>query len=130
MVDLDHLKRLNDSFGHAVGDRALVAAVGALQRSVRSSDAVVRYGGEELAVVLVDTDVDGAVDAAERARRAIADVVLPTDKGPVGVRASIGVAAYPRHGADQAGLFAAADEALYRAKAQGRNRVVAAEETN
>jgi diguanylate cyclase (GGDEF)-like protein len=130
MVDLDHFKRLNDSFGHAVGDRALVAAVGALQRSVRSSDAVVRYGGEELAVVLVDTDVDGAVDAAERARRAIADVVLPTDKGPVGVRASIGVAAYPRHGADQAGLFAAADEALYRAKAQGRDRVVAAEETN
>lgn len=126
MVDLDHFKRLNDSFGHAVGDRALVAAVGALQRSVRTSDAVVRYGGEEMAVVLIDTDESGALEAAERARRAIEDVVLTTDKGPVAVRASIGVAAYPRHGRDQAALFAAADEALYRAKALGRNRVVAA----
>jgi diguanylate cyclase (GGDEF)-like protein len=126
MVDLDHFKRLNDSFGHAVGDRALVAAVGALQRSVRTSDAVIRYGGEEMAVVLIDTDESGALEAAERARRAIEDVVLTTEKGPVAVRASIGVAAYPRHGRDQAALFAAADEALYRAKALGRNRVVAA----
>jgi diguanylate cyclase (GGDEF)-like protein len=127
LVDLDHFKRLNDTYGHQVGDRALVAAVTALQKTLRTSDAVVRYGGEELAVVLPGTSFDGALEAGERARRAIEDIALATEQGTVSVRASIGVSGFPRHGRDQATLIAAADRALYQAKATGRNRVVAAE---
>jgi diguanylate cyclase (GGDEF)-like protein len=127
LVDLDHFKRLNDTHGHQVGDRALVAAVAALQRTLRASDAVIRYGGEELAVVLPGTDLAGAVDAGERLRRAIEEIAVGTDQGTVTVRASIGASAFPRHGRDQASLIAAADRALYQAKATGRNRVVAAE---
>jgi diguanylate cyclase (GGDEF)-like protein len=127
LVDLDHFKRLNDTYGHQVGDRALVAAVHALQRALRAGDAVVRYGGEELAVVMPGTSLDGAIEAGERARRAIEDLALATEQGTVSVRASVGVSGFPRHGRDQASLIAAADRALYQAKATGRNRVVAAE---
>jgi diguanylate cyclase (GGDEF)-like protein len=127
LVDLDHFKRLNDTYGHQIGDRALVAAVAALQKALRGSDAVVRYGGEELAVVLPGTSLDGAIEAGERARRAIEDVALTTEQGMVAIRASIGVSAFPQHGRDQAALIAAADRALYQAKATGRNRVVAAD---
>jgi diguanylate cyclase (GGDEF)-like protein len=126
-VDLDHFKRLNDTYGHAIGDRALIAAVDAIQREVRSADAVVRHGGEELVVVLADTHLDGAREAAERIRAAIAQIDLPTDQGRAEVRASIGVSAYPDHGRDEAALLAAADRALYQAKESGRNRVVTAE---
>jgi diguanylate cyclase (GGDEF)-like protein len=127
VVDLDHFKRLNDTYGHAVGDRALIAAVDAIQREVRSADAVVRHGGEELVVVLADTHLDGAREAAERIRAAIAAIDLPTDQGRAEVRCSIGVSAYPDHGRDEAALLAAADRALYQAKETGRNRVVTAE---
>jgi len=127
VVDLDHFKHLNDTFGHAAGDRALVAAVDAIQREVRSADVVVRHGGEELVVVLADTDLEGARDAAERVRSAIAAIELSTDQGVAQVRASIGVSAFPDHGRDEAALLAAADRALYHAKESGRNRVVAAE---
>jgi diguanylate cyclase (GGDEF)-like protein len=127
LVDLDHFKRLNDTHGHQVGDRALVATVAALQRTLRASDAVIRYGGEELAVVLPGTDLAGAVDAGERLRRAIEEIALASDQGTVTVRASVGASAFPRHGRDQTALIAAADRALYQAKATGRNRVVAAD---
>lgn len=126
-IDLDHFKKLNDTHGHAAGDRALMATVECLFREVRSADAVVRYGGEELVVVLVDTDLRGASDAAERIRAAIEATTIDAEQGPVRVRASIGVAAFPDHGHDQASLLAAADRALYAAKTAGRNRVVAAE---
>jgi diguanylate cyclase (GGDEF)-like protein len=125
-VDLDHFKALNDNHGHAAGDRALIAVVQAIQGEVRSGDAVVRHGGEELIVVLADTDLRGATDAAERIRRAIEGVAIATERGPVPVRASLGVSAFPDHGDDQADLLLAADRALYQAKEQGRNRVVTA----
>ena len=99
----------------------------AAQREVRASDAVVRYGGEEIVVILADTPLAGAVEAGERVRRAIEGVAVVSDQGPVPVRASIGVSAFPNHGRDQTSLLAAADRALYQAKATGRNRVVAAE---
>jgi diguanylate cyclase (GGDEF)-like protein len=126
-VDLDHFKRLNDTHGHAAGDRALIATVEAIQREVRTSDAVVRHGGEELIVVLVDTDLAGAGDAAERIRAAIEAISIDSELGPVAVRASLGVAVFPEHGHDQTSLLAAADRALYRAKDLGRNRVINAE---
>jgi len=129
-VDLDHFKRLNDSYGHQVGDRALIAVVETLQREVRAADAVVRHGGEELVVVLVDTDLAGAEASAERIRVAIESLTIDTAQEPVGIRASIGVAAFPDHGPDQETLLAAADRALYQAKAAGRNRVVAAPRAN
>jgi diguanylate cyclase (GGDEF)-like protein len=125
-IDLDHFKRLNDTFGHAMGDRALVATVQAIQQEVRSSDAVVRWGGEELIVVLVETDAHAAGDVAERIRNAIADLRLFSDDRRVPVRASIGVAAFPEHGHDQGSLLEAADRALYRAKAGGRNQIALA----
>jgi diguanylate cyclase (GGDEF)-like protein len=106
-----------------MGDRALVATVQAIQQEVRSSDAVVRWGGEELIVVLVETDAHGAGEVAERVRGAIADLRLFADDKRVPVRASIGVAAFPEHGRDQTTLVEAADRALYRAKAAGRNQV-------
>ena len=126
-VDLDHFKRLNDTHGHAAGDRALIATVDAIQREVRSADAVVRHGGEELIVVLADSDLKGATEVAERIRRAIEEIAIETDQGSVPVRASLGVAAFPEHGHDQATLLAAADRALYQAKDLGRNRVIAAD---
>jgi diguanylate cyclase (GGDEF)-like protein len=126
-VDLDHFKHLNDTHGHQAGDRALMAVVETLQGAVRASDAVVRHGGEELVVVLVETDLAGATQSAERIRAAIEQLQIDTDQGQVGVRASIGVAAFPEHGHDQGTLLAAADRALYAAKAAGRNRVIAAE---
>jgi diguanylate cyclase (GGDEF)-like protein len=94
---------------------------------VRTSDAVVRHGGEELIVVLVDTDLAGAGDAAERIRAAIEAISIDSELGPVAVRASLGVAVFPEHGHDQTSLLAAADRALYRAKDLGRNRVINAE---
>jgi diguanylate cyclase (GGDEF)-like protein len=129
-IDLDHFKRLNDTHGHAAGDRALIATVEAIQREVRSADAVVRHGGEEIVVVLIDTDLSGALDAAERVRGAIAEIKLDSDRGQVAIRASIGVAAFPDHGRDQQSLLDAADRALYRAKDAGRNRVISADEAD
>jgi diguanylate cyclase (GGDEF)-like protein len=126
MIDLDHFKKLNDTHGHAAGDRALVAAVEALQGEVRSGDVVVRQGGEELVVTLLDTDLGGAVETAERLRRAIEGIQLTSERGAVPVRASIGVAVFPDHGTAPTALLDAADRALYQAKSEGRNRVAAA----
>lgn len=123
MVDLDHFKQLNDTHGHAVGDRALIAAVAALQAGVRRGDAVVRVGGEELVVVLDDCTVSGALETAERLRVAVERIQLESDRGDVHVRASLGVAVAPDHGTDRPSLLDAADRALYRAKRDGRNTV-------
>lgn len=125
MVDLDHFKRINDTHGHLVGDDVL-SDVGALLRGmVRSVDLVARYGGEEFVVVLPETPAAGALTFAERLRERIEDHVFG-DYAPLGLRltASIGVSTYPSAGVESVeDLFARADEALYRAKAEGRNRV-------
>lgn len=129
VFDLDHFKRLNDTYGHPQGDRALVAFASCLLAQTRSSDAVVRYGGEEFVVVLADADLPAALAVAERMRRAVEATVVgsPADAPGNLLRASVGVAAFPGHGEDEATLVAAADRALYRAKTTGRNRVVAAD---
>jgi two-component system cell cycle response regulator len=127
MIDLDHFKRVNDTFGHLTGDDALREVAALLQHAVRSVDVVARYGGEEFVVVLPETAEAGAVAFAERIRERIEahDFAVAGAPGP-GMRltASIGVATFPSPRVDSAeDLFMQADAALYRAKAEGRNRV-------
>jgi diguanylate cyclase (GGDEF)-like protein len=129
LADLDKFKAVNDRYGHAAGDEVLKAFAAALRETVRESDHAGRWGGEEFALILTNTDADGGVRLAERARAAIESrtVELP-DGDSVRVTASFGVAAFPdRRDAEQ--LFAAADAALYEAKRAGRNRVVRAPES-
>jgi diguanylate cyclase (GGDEF)-like protein len=125
MVDLDDFKRVNDTHGHQQGDEVLAHVAGVLRDVSRELDTAARYGGEELAVVLPQTDAPGAALLAERMREAVEALRVPRvgGKGTVGVTASFGVAAAPENGVERAELIAAADAALYAAKAGGKNRV-------
>jgi len=120
LIDLDHFKAVNDSQGHQAGDRVLAAIGAALGRVARPHDVAARVGGDEFLMLLPDCDVDAGRLVAERVLAAVATAV-----GPHGVTASIGVAAAPTHGRTRGAVVRSADEALYAAKAQGRNRVVA-----
>lgn len=125
LIDLDHFKLINDTYGHLTGDDALVEVAALLQRVVRAVDVVARYGGEEFVVVLPETGPSGAAAFAERLRELIESQSFASARGvPVRLTTSIGVAAYPGFGVESVeDLFAAADQALYRAKTEGRNRV-------
>ena len=122
MIDLDHFKRLNDQHGHAKGDAVLRDAAGVIVNQLRDSDVACRYGGEEMLVVLPNCSLDMAVHKAERLRVAIAALSQPG----VDVSASFGVATIPTTSSTMRDVMQAADTALYAAKEQGRNRVVAA----
>lgn len=129
MLDLDHFKLVNDTHGHAIGDRVLIETVKAVQKCLRDRDLLGRLGGEEFAVVLHDTTIEHAMIAAERIRAAIEAMQICNDAGtPVPVTTSLGVsAAAVDTGLDTPeSLLLAADEALYEAKHSGRNRVVMA----
>jgi diguanylate cyclase (GGDEF)-like protein len=121
LLDLDHFKQINDTFGHARGDEVLAAVGVVLQTTVRDSDFVGRYGGEEFIMLLPDTPREGAAQMAERVRVAIAEIGVLGDERQV--TASFGVAAFPDDAPDVTRLVRNADRALYRAKANGRNRV-------
>ena len=126
MIDIDHFKILNDRFGHATGDRVLRAVAGAIAQTVRTEDTPARYGGEEFAVLLRRTSAQQAVEVAERVRRAVVGL-HPASLGidePVTV--SVGVAVAEPDQAASPRLVERADQALYRAKRQGRDRVVSA----
>jgi len=125
MADIDHFKRVNDRFGHQEGDRAL-QQIGRLIQSVprRATDGAFRIGGEEFAVLMGNTDKAGAVARSETLRGVTEGAKLLSSGEPVTV--SLGVATFPEDGQDAATLIAAADRALYQAKAGGRNRVEAA----
>jgi diguanylate cyclase (GGDEF)-like protein len=129
MLDIDDFKRVNDEFGHQQGDEALASIAAVLREHSRDIDEPARYGGEELAVVLPQTDVDGAVQLAERMREAIEAVQIPRvgSNGHLAVTASFGVASFPESGEDKHALIAAADAALYKAKRAGKNQVQRAE---
>jgi diguanylate cyclase (GGDEF)-like protein len=118
MIDVDNFKRFNDRYGHQRGDEALEVVAKVLAEGVRESDTAYRFGGEELAVLCRETDLDGGTLLAERLRAGIERRLEPE-----GVTASFGVAAVPMHGTSAAELVKAADEALYVAKGNGRNRV-------
>jgi diguanylate cyclase (GGDEF)-like protein len=126
MADLDHFKRVNDTHGHLAGDAVLTATAGIVMKFLRGIDVAGRYGGEEIVVVLPQTDLEGAVALAERVRGAVEENDCDLGDGRRGsVTVSVGVAQL-RRGAGVADLIAAADAALYAAKAAGRNRVVRA----
>jgi diguanylate cyclase (GGDEF)-like protein len=127
LADLDDFKQVNDRYGHQAGDEVLRTFASVLKETVRDVDLPSRYGGEEFAVLLPQTDMDGAENLAERLRQSVAERPMTTQPGAlVAVTASFGVASFP-DASTPAALFAAADEALYRAKAAGKNRVVCAE---
>ncbi|MDX6631252.1 MAG: hypothetical protein QOH00_3498 [Gaiellales bacterium] len=124
VLDLDDFKLINDRFGHLAGDGVLKEAARAIRQVTREIDQPARWGGEEFAVILPHTGLDGAARLAERLRQAIAERQIPTPDGrSVRVTASFGVAALPGSGATQVELTAAADDAVYRSKRAGKNRV-------
>lgn len=128
-ADLDHFKRLNDDYGHAVGDQVLVAASDWMQSSLRSFDVMARYGGEEFVFFLPKTNNADAKIIAERIRHRVENEVLSTDQGDVGVTVSLGVSSELSQRSDDLlevaqRLLRTADEALMQAKQNGRNRVV------
>ena len=128
IVDLDFFKKINDTYGHAVGDEVLKAVSKIFQDSTRSADLAARYGGEEFGIMMPETNLDDAFVFAEKIRSLVAGTAIQTQAGPVKVTVSIGVSAVPHpkiHAAKE--LVVAADEALYRAKRGGRNQVQVAE---
>ena len=128
MLDLDHFKKFNDTYGHEAGDSVLRETASLLVKSVRSEDFVCRYGGEEFVVVLPTADLRAAEARAERIRTRFRELVVMHQGRSVGaITASIGVAAMPEQGMSEKELLQAADAALYRAKRAGRDRVVVAE---
>jgi diguanylate cyclase (GGDEF)-like protein len=125
LLDLDDFKLVNDTYGHQQGDEVLAQVAGVLRDLSRDLDAPARYGGEEMAVVLPQTDAEGAMLLAERMREAVERLHVPRVRGggTLSVTASFGVASVPDSAADRESLIAAADAALYRAKRGGKNRV-------
>ncbi|MCC6573463.1 MAG: diguanylate cyclase [Planctomycetes bacterium] len=128
MLDIDHFKKFNDNFGHQTGDLVLKQMALVLAAGLRVSDVVARYGGEEFAMLLPQTSHENAVELATRLCAGVSrKVVVQGPKGErLNVTASFGVATYPQHAAEPAALVSIADDALYAAKDQGRNRVVSA----
>ena len=122
MVDADHFKRINDEHGHLVGDAALRVLAGCITRCARDSDMVFRYGGEEFVVVLSNTRLAGAGHLAERIRRTVTEAALTVDDIELPLTVSVGVGELGE-GESREALLVRSDEALYRAKRNGRNRV-------
>jgi len=125
LLDIDHFKKLNDTFGHPAGDEALRNVARVLEPLLRSADQAARYGGEEFAAILSGTDEAGALRTAERVRAALEKSQVIYEGARLAVTASIGVAVWPADGKSEDAILAAADRALYAAKQAGRNRVVA-----
>lgn len=124
MIDVDHFKDVNDTYGHWTGDQVLKEVANTLVRSfLRKEDFVARYGGEEFAVVLPESELEAVAKRTDRVRATIAQLRFDHDKGAFGVTVSIGIASL-RAGEAPADWVRRADEALYRAKQEGRNRTV------
>jgi diguanylate cyclase (GGDEF)-like protein len=130
MMDVDKFKQYNDTYGHLAGDDVLVRMGVVLRETLRTVDHAARYGGEEFAVILPETDLEGALEVGERIRERLAkEAFVPDPQGPpVAVTVSIGVAEFPRDGEKAEALLNAADGALYQAKKKGRDRVVATDQ--
>jgi diguanylate cyclase (GGDEF)-like protein len=123
VADVDHFKRVNDTYGHEAGDAVLKAVARVFLDCLRAEDVCARYGGEEIAILLPETSVARARDVAERVRKAIAAKPVKHGERTITVTASFGVAGYPESTALRDALFPAADRALYEAKNRGRNQV-------
>jgi diguanylate cyclase (GGDEF)-like protein len=125
---LDHFKSFNDVYGHEVGDRILRQFAKTVTASMRETNLAARYGGEEFVVILPDTSTKSCLLVAERIRKAVAAMVVPsnTEKPLPQLTVSIGIAAFPEHGETLEEIIQASDKALYESKRGGRNRVTAA----
>lgn len=132
LVDIDHFKRVNDIYGHQVGDLVLEGMAQLIATTLRTTDIVARYGGEEILIIAPSTPVKTAANLAERLRKVVEDasfevpVELNRDISALGVTVSIGVACFSQHTKDMQDLIQDVDKAMYRAKKEGRNRVVTA----
>ncbi len=124
LCDVDHFKKVNDTYGHQVGDAVLKQVARILQQVVRKIDITARYGGEEFVVVLESTNEAGALRLAERIRKDVGELTMDSERGTFHVTLSIGVAVFPEDARDQTYLIECADNALYFAKENGRNQVV------
>ena len=123
LIDLDHFKRVNDRYGHLVGDQVLQVVANVIANALRSTDIVGRFGGEELIIFLPNTNCEEAVRAAERLKREISDTVIDYKNNSISVTASIGITSTESGTYDIEELIQYADSALYRAKSEGRDRV-------
>jgi diguanylate cyclase (GGDEF)-like protein len=127
LIDVDHFKRFNDTFGHEAGDIVLRTLGHLLQSQLRSEDIVCRFGGEEFVVILPDAPLDGARQRGEQLRAATKELITEYHGQTLGrVTLSIGVSTFPANGGNGTALLEAADAALYRAKKEGRDCVVLA----
>ena len=124
LIDLDHFKRINDQYGHWIGDEVLRAIGILLQEETRTSDVAGRYGGEEFAVVVPHADLEGATRLAQRITDTLRDRTISTEQGDVEITCSVGVTQYQGTEDDAKAIVKRADRALYRAKEEGRDRVV------
>jgi diguanylate cyclase (GGDEF)-like protein len=124
MMDLDHFKRVNDTYGHLVGSHCLTEVGALIREATRVTDVNGRYGGEEFVSFLPETDTAAAMIVAERIRETMAGKTFQYRETPYQVCISIGIATYPSHGMTVESLVQGADSALYRAKSAGRNRCV------
>jgi len=126
LFDIDDFKQINDGHGHVIGDVVLSELCGAVRESLRPTDSVARFGGDEFAVILPHTDLAGAKAVAERVLRRVRALTIPTDEeGAIQCAVSIGVAEYERSDATASDLVRRADERLYEAKRHGKNRYTA-----
>jgi diguanylate cyclase (GGDEF)-like protein len=132
MIDLDRFREINERHGHQAGDIVIVQAVSVFKGCLRERDIVARYGGDEFTIILPETSLTEACQVAEKIRAGVSRISVTAGEGSTGAKETIrvtisqGVASYPDHGADAGVIRAKADEALYRAKEEGRDRVVCA----
>jgi diguanylate cyclase (GGDEF)-like protein len=124
IIDIDHFKRINDTYGHQKGDEVLRCLAQAFQKSIRDCDFVARYGGEEFIILLPETGHQGAIEAAERIRTRAGKESVGLEEGSISATVSIGISLFPDDGADVKTVIQQADKALYAAKDSGRNRIV------
>ena len=124
MVDIDHFKSVNDNYGHFVGDRAIKIIAKIIKNILRGGDIVIRYGGEEFLMVLHGATIENARNICERIRHQVMDTVINENNQQLNLTVSIGLVSYPEHQVtDEMALIHKADQALYFAKENGRNRV-------
>ena len=123
MLDIDHFKRVNDTYGHQVGDQALKMLASILLANIRAEDVACRYGGEEFLILLPNMPLGAAIQRAEVWRSAVEELSVTMGDFNITFTISLGVAAYPEHGKTPDDLTRCADQALYRAKHEGRNQV-------
>jgi diguanylate cyclase (GGDEF)-like protein len=124
MLDVDHFKDVNDTYGHQAGDMVLKQVAELFNENLRNVDSAGRYGGEEFLVILAESGGDESIQAAERIRKAVANHVVIYEDQEIQVRISVGIGQIHKQDGDEQQILRRADMALYRAKNQGRNRVV------